>query len=386
MRLSNIPALAAGSVLAVVAPATAAPQQGEAIASCMTRAAAVVGFTGSVYARMGDTVVERSFGAADAAGRRPISRETRFSMGSANKMFTAVAIGRLVDRGVVSFDAPIGRYLTGLKPEFASITIAQLLDHTAGLGDYLAPENMAAIATARTATDLLPLALATPPAFAPGSRRAYSNSGFVVLGAIIEKVSGLSYAEFVRREILDPLGMANTRFEGEGAATPMSRMSPTGMLNKARPVDGFAWKVSSPAGGMFSTPSDLSRFLTALAEGRLLSPATQRTLLTARPDPGGGPTPFGYGFIVREAPPARVGMGGGAPGINAEVALYRPSGWQLIALANDDPPAATRMRMVLEKAMFAEKPSAACAASLADPELMKAPAGLRMQLPGAPHG
>ena len=373
MRLSNISVLAAWTMLSAVGPAYAAPGSSEPIASCMTRAAAVLGFTGSVYARMGETVVERSFGAADAAGRIPISSETRFSMGSANKMFTAAAIGRLVDRGVVSFDAPISRYLTGLKPEFASITIAQLLDHTAGLGDYLAPENMPAIMASKTATDLLPLALATPPAFAPDSRRAYSNSGFVVLGTIIEKVSGLTYAEFVRREILDPLGMVNTRFDGEDAAMPMSRMSPTGMLDKARPVDGFAWKVSSPAGGMFSTPSDLSRFLAALADGRLLSPSTQQVLLTARADPGGAPAPFGYGFIVREAPPARVGMGGGAPGINAEVALYRPSGWQLIALANDDPPAATRMRTVLEKAMFAPDPDAACAAALADPTLMQAP-------------
>jgi CubicO group peptidase (beta-lactamase class C family) len=87
--------------------------------------------------------------------------------------------------------------------EFANVTTAQLLDHTSGLGDYFRPENRAAIEAAKTATDLLPLALAAPPALPPGPERAYSNSGFIVLGAVIEEVSGRSWAQFIQREILD---------------------------------------------------------------------------------------------------------------------------------------------------------------------------------------
>jgi CubicO group peptidase (beta-lactamase class C family) len=363
--------LVSATLLCSVAQASPAATGAEPIAACMAHAAADLGFNGVVYARHGDLTIEKEFGAADTGGKTPVTGETRFNIGSAAKMFTAVAIGRLVDKGTVQLDAPIGRYLTDLKPEFARITVAELLNHTSGLGDYFNPQNKAAIDAAVTATDLLPLALATPPAFTPGSKRAYSNSGFVVLGAIIEKVSGLSYADFIRKEILAPLGMTHTRMEVEGSADPMSRMSPEGMLDKPRPSP-FRQLRASPAGGIFSTASDLSVFLTVLTDGRLLSHATSTALLMPRTDPGGGPGTYGYGFNVRVKPTLRVGHGGGAPGVNAEIALYPESGWQLIALSNYDPPVASRMVTVLESVVAAADPAAACTMALADPAL-KAP-------------
>ena len=206
----------------------AAPVMSEAdtVGACMDSAASGIGFNGIVYARHGDLVVQRPFGTSDALEKVAITPETRFNIGSAGKMFTAVAIARLVDRGAVLLDAPISRYLTDMKPPFADITIAELLNHTSGLGDYFNPENKQVIDAATTATDLLPLALATPPAFAPGTKRAYSNSGYVVLGAIIEKVSAMPYAEYIQRAILDPLGMTHTRMEARDGAEPMTRMSP----------------------------------------------------------------------------------------------------------------------------------------------------------------
>jgi CubicO group peptidase (beta-lactamase class C family) len=363
-------AILSTTVSVAQAGATAAPRP-EPIAACMQTAASAVHFSGTVYARHGDLVVERSFGAADAAGRVPNTRRTRFNIGSVNKMVTAIAIGRLVDRGALQFDAPIGRYLPDLKPAFAGITIAQLLDHTSGLGDYLRPGNMAAIAAARTATDLLPLALASPPSFPPGARRAYSNAGFVVLGAVIEKLSGKTWAAFVQQEIVDPAGMADTRFDSSGGATPMSLMSPSGRLRTPRPAPGPV--LASPAGGMFSTPADLSRLLTALFDGRLLRNGTLAILLTQRPDPSGEPGTSGYGFVVRERPSVRIGIGGGAPGVNADVAYFPAKGWLLIALANVDPPAATLMNRVLENIMSSSDATSACAAALADPTLLTPP-------------
>ena len=367
MRGSNEVVLAAWSVLLVTGVAGAAQpsRQSEAIAACMVRAAADSGFNGTVYARFGDEVVEKQFGASDAAGHVPILNHTRFNIASAGKMFTAVAIGRLVDRGSVRFDAPIGHYFTDLKPELAVITVAQLLNHTSGLGDYFNPANRAAIDAARSATDLLPLALEAAPAFAAGSRRAYSNSGFVVLGAIIEKVSGLSYAEYVKREILDPVRMSDTRFDARDSAEPMTRMSPQGML-KTAVLSPMGSVRASPAGGMFSTARDLAAFLTALRNGGLVSKQTLNALLEPRPNPDGGSGLYGFGFNVRAQEPRRVGHGGGAPGINAEIALYPESGAQLIALANNDPPGASRMVTVLEKAIFATDAGAACTTALAE--------------------
>ncbi len=378
MYFARATVLAALAGILVWTSASAAPtsMQREAIHSCMTRAAAELGFNGVIYARAGELMIEEAFGTSDAAGQIPITAKTRFNVGSASKMFTAVAIGLLVDRGAVQFDAAIGRYLPDLAPQFASITVAQLLNHTSGLGDYFTPPNKAIIDAATSATDLLPLALAAPPAFAPGSKRAYSNSGFVVLGAIIEKTSGLSYGEFVRREILAPLAMRETRLEASDSAQPMTRMSPGGMLDKARPSPLRQLRVS-PAGGIFSTVADVATFLDALGGARLLRRATIDALLMPRADPEGGSGLYGYGFNVRVAPHRRAGHGGGAPGVNAEIAFYPEDGRQLIALSNYDPPTASRMVTVLEKTIFAAEPAAACTAALADPAL-KAP------MPGRP--
>jgi len=356
------------AVLAVPACAAADGGPASGIASCMTDAARELGFNGSVYARTGGVVVQRTFGTADADGRVKVTEHTRFSIGSAGKMFTAVAIGRLVDRGQVAFDAPIGRYLSGLEPQFARITVAQLLNHTSGLGDYFVPQNKAAVDAAKTATDLLPLVFAAPPAFAPGSARAYSNSGFAVLGAIIEKVAGMSYADFVQKEILTPLHMTDSRLDAEGGAVPMSRMSMQGMLEKAKPSDLRQLR-ASPAGGLYSTAADMALFLSALNDKGFLKPDTAAALLQPRAEPNGGSGVYGYGFNVRPAKPLRVGHGGGAPGVNAEIALYPESGSELIALSNYDPPTATKMVGVLEKAMFAADPVSACKSALADPAL-----------------
>jgi len=255
-----------------------------------------------------------------------------------------------------------------------------LLDHSSGLGDYFRPENRAAIEAAKTATDLLPLALASPPAFQPGSKRAYSNSGFIVLGAVIEKVSGQSWAAFIQNEIIDPVGMTDTRLDSVGGATPMSQMSPEGKLDKPR--SAFGPVLASPAGGMFSTPADLSRLLSAVFGGRLLSKATLAVLLTPRPDPAGGPGLFGYGFVIREMPTSKVGIGGGAPGVNADVAYFPEAGWQLVALSNFDPPVATEMNRVLEQVVSSRDAPGACAAALADPKLRVPPVMLAAPVGG----
>ncbi len=140
-------------------------------------------------------------------------------------------------------------------------------------------------------------------------------------------------------------------------------MSPAGPLQQAV-LSPLRQLRASPAGGMFSTPSDMAVFLTALADGRLVSRETLKALLLPRADPGGGRGTYGYGFNTGKIPPGRVGHGGGAPGVNAEIAFYPESGWQLIALSNSDPPVATRMITVLEQAIFAADTGAACAAAL----------------------
>jgi D-alanyl-D-alanine carboxypeptidase len=338
------------------------------VTSCIAKAAAQLGFNGNIYVSVGKDKFERSFGSSDLSGKVPITVATRFNIASAGKMFTAVGIGRLVEQGLIQFDSPISRYLRDLKPEIGAITVAELLNHTSGLGNYFDPRNRAAIENARTATDLVSLALAEPPAFSPGSKRAYSNSGFVLLGAIIEKVSGLTYADFIDKEILRPLKMSRTDFDASVAAVPMSRMSPDRARKQAQPVPP-AFLRSSPAGGIYSTVEDLATFLTALNSAGLLRADTLSELLMPRPDPSAKDKLYAYGFNVRPNYPYRVGHGGGAPGMNAEIALYPESGAQIISLSNRDPPTATQLVTILERVIFAPDPTAACEQALADPAL-----------------
>jgi CubicO group peptidase (beta-lactamase class C family) len=343
----------ATALVGLVLSATAAHAD-NVLRACMRQAAYKLHFSGVGYVSRGSDITAEAFGASDQNGKLPVQLSTRFNIGSAGKMFTSVAIGQLVDRGAIRLDAPIATYLKALPPALAGITIRQLLAHTSGLGDYLKPQNRELIDKARTATALLPLAIANSPAFVPGSRFLYSNSGYVVLGAVIEEVSKLSYGDYLRQQIFAPAGMKDTNLETAGSADPMTRMSPAGLA--------FA----SPAGGEVSTAADMARFLDALNNGRLVTAAARSELFAPQNAPGGN-TQYGLGFAVTAGPPVKVGHGGGAPGINAEIALFPASGSKVVTLSNYDPPTASRLALVLEHALFADDEAAACSSALNDP-------------------
>ena len=351
-------------IVAGVLLLTQAAQADESLRHCMGQTADRLHFNGVAYTAHRNDVTEETFGSSDENGNVPVQLSTRFNIGSAGKMFTAVAIGQLIDRGALRLDAPIGTYLKELPPALAGITIRQLLAHTSGLGDYLKPENRELIEKARTATALLPLAIGEPPSSAPGSRFAYSNSGYVVLGAIIERISKRSYAEYLRQEIFAPAAMKDTTLEDAGSADPMTRMSPAGPLTKPA-LSPLRLAFASPAGGEISTAADMARFLDALQNDRLITAATKAALFTEQRTRD-GKTGYGLGFTVSPGPPLKVGHGGGAPGINADVALFPDSGWKVVTLSNYDPPTASHMAAVLERTLFAGDRAAACESALND--------------------
>lgn len=325
------PLLAAASLLAASSAAAGQPVD---IATCLP-----ADFSGSVLVlEGGEHWGALSQGAADLAGSRPLGEAARFNLGSASKMFTALAIAQLEEAGRLGLDDPVARHLPDAPEAVGRVTIRQLLNHTSGLGDYLRPENRSAITAARTSKDLLPVALAGPPP-APGAFR-YSNSGYVVLGAIVEAISGQPYAEFVTQHIFQPAGMAGAGFEADPAtAQPITRMGPGG----APRVSPFADMPASAAGGAFATTADLRRFYDALRAGLLVKPATLDAFLAAAVDTGRAPaggdaSRYGYGFSIGHD---WFGHGGGAPGVNAEIRLGARLDWAVIVLANQDPPVAT---------------------------------------------
>ena len=187
-------------------------------------------FSGVVLiAKDGKPVFEKAYGLANKAKNIPNNTETRFNLGSMNKMFTAVAIAQLAEAGKLSFDDTVGKHLPDYpnKDVANKVTIHQLLTHTSGLGSYWNAKFEAKKATIKSVSDYLALFADEPLKLEPGKRFQYSNSGFIVLGAIIEKVSGQSYYDYVREHIYKPAGMKNTDAYEMTANTPNLAMGYT---------------------------------------------------------------------------------------------------------------------------------------------------------------
>ncbi len=360
---------AALALLASCACASAQPPPTAALdelRACIAGRSARDEFSGTMLVgERGRVLWQEAFGHADAGGRIANTPETRFNVASMGKMFTAVAIGQLADAGRLRFDDPIARHLPGLPPEIGAITIDQLLTHRSGLRDYFRPDNRTAIQSARTAADLLPIALADGLAFAPGSAFAYSNSGYVVLGAIVERLSGLSYPDYLQQRIFAPAGMAATSLDGTLArAAAMTRRGPggAGAEGPPRPAPqiGSAW--GSPAGGAVSTVGDLLRFAEALRHHLLTRPETTELMWRAHLVPpaeagGEGQASYGYGFNRLDLDGTRlVGHGGGSIGINAHLEIDPERGRVVVVLANRDPPAATEALRAARRALLGGGP------------------------------
>lgn len=300
-------------------------------------------FSGAVLVARGDSVLLRAaYGLASRPAGRPNRIDTRFNLGSINKVFTKLAIGQLVEQGKIQLDDAIERYLpAGAMPAASKVTVRQLLAHRGGVGDIFGDTyDRADRSKLRRVADWIPLFRDKPLAFEPGTKTQYSNGGYVLLGAIVEQVSGEDYYDYVRRHIYQPLGMARTdhyagdeqvanlasgytRDRGEGAKPDASGWSDNGF---SRPMRG------SPAGGGYSTLDDMLRFTRAIRAGTLRPETVQNGFRELGPGPGGE---------------AGLGIGGGAPGLNAAVEMNGP--YTVIVLANLDPPAAERAASQLRR-------------------------------------
>jgi CubicO group peptidase (beta-lactamase class C family) len=259
-----------------------------------------------------------------------------------NKMFTAVATLQLVEAGALALDDPIGKHLRDYpnRDIATKVTVRHLLTHTGGTGDIFGPafeQNRLAL---REHGDYLNLYGSRGPDFEPGARFEYSNYGYVLLGAIIQAVSGGSYYDYVRDNVFEPAGMTATgslpesddvsnRAVGYMRTSPASAWVPN--------TDTLPWRGTS-AGGGYSTVGDLMRFALALDSGTLISQAMLAEATRPQQD---GP-PYGYGFDVQEDGPLRsYGHGGGAPGMNGDLRVFPELGYVVVGLSNLDPPAAS---------------------------------------------
>jgi CubicO group peptidase (beta-lactamase class C family) len=287
-------------------------------------------------ARDGVPIFEAAYGEANKEKHIANRINTKFNLASMGKMLTAIAIAQLVEGGELSYDDPLSKFMTSFPEEQSAkkIRIKHLLSHTSGLpmGNARPPD-----VSPKTVDDFL-AAVSEPPRlqFEPGTAFQYSNMGFVVLGKVIEKVSGQSYYEYVRARILEPAGMRDTVFE---VRDPSHRDSATGYAKKFDSAGKAHFEsdpsprrgLAGPHGGAYSTIADLQSFDRALRTGKLLAPQTVRLLMTAKPELGA--IEYGYGFDINEAL-GTAGHSGGFHGISNNIDFFTQSGWTAIVLSN----------------------------------------------------
>jgi len=297
-------------------------------------------FSGSLLIAKGDKVLlEYACGEASRRFHVPNNIDTKFNLGSMNKMYTATAITQLAEKGLLTYQDPLSKYVdeSWLPEEITSkITIHHLLTHSSGLGSYFNDTFMnSSRALYRKLDDYKPLVKDEKPAFEPGKRFQYSNTGMFLLGVVIEKVTGQSYFDYIRENIYEPAGMTNSDcyemdYPVENLAIGYSpdRESPYGWQNNLylHVIKG------GPAGGGFSTVRDLHLFALALLGGKLVSADSLKVLwkdyLGAN---------YGYGFRVAEGSNGKVvGHSGGFPGINGNLDIFLDKGYIVAVLSNYD--------------------------------------------------
>jgi D-alanyl-D-alanine carboxypeptidase len=296
-------------------------------------------FSGAILiAHHGKIVLDQAWGLANREHNIKNTVDTQFCLGSVNKMFTSIAILQLVQQGKLSLDETLSTYWPDYpNHDLASrVTIRQLLTHTGGTGDIFTPEYEAKRLQIRTLADYVAFYGNRPLLFEPGSKSEYSNYGFILLGRLIEKVTGESYYEYVQKHIFVPAGMTHTDSRPE---TEVSSGRATGYTKEAGQLVSnrsmLPWSGTS-AGGGYSTVGDLLLFADALQSGKLLDP---KLLKEATSDQSGK----GYGFGFYTFADGGFGHGGGERGINAEFHIFPKNGYVTIALSNRDPFTATSM-------------------------------------------
>jgi len=305
-------------------------------------------FSGVLLVAKGDRiVVNRAYGLADQEWKAPNRTDTLFHVASMGKMFTAAAILKLAGEGKLSLDDSVAKWVPEYPhPEGAKITLKHLLTHSAGIGEW----DGRAIRGEKTGTELA-ATMTEPLQFEPGARFAYSNAGFVLLQAVVEKATGKSFADALQELVFAPAGMKHT---GLWPVTAIVPNRATGYLRPPEDPLGLGPRFSNAqflgydgngSGGEYSTAADMLAFNRAIATGKLLGPKLTEEMLTPRIDFAGAqrPSKYGYGTDLGQCSGhATFGHGGGGPnsGVSSVDYYVRDGDWSIIVLSNYDPPAA----------------------------------------------
>jgi CubicO group peptidase (beta-lactamase class C family) len=281
----------------------------------------------------GRPVLKKGYGLADQETGAKITPDTVFRIASVTKQFTAVAVLQLVQQGRISLDDPLSKYVPEFNTHGKTVTIEHLLSHTSGIPSYTATEGyFDGMSRDMTPAGILALVADKPLDFEPGSRFDYSNTNYVLLGMIIEKASGQTYAEYIESHIARPLGLASTRYSRGDAESPRHargyERDDSGKWVRARPLS-----MTQPyaAGAIESTVADLAKWTQALTDGKAVDPKLLERAWTPL-KPADSPSEYGYGWFIRtDAGERWIGHNGGINGFQSS-AVWIPEKKVFVAI------------------------------------------------------
>ncbi len=312
------------------------------------------GFTGSaLISRDGKVIFSKGYGMANREFDVPNTPQTKFRLGSITKQFTAAAIMLLEERGKLSVQDPVCKYFENCPSAWSEVTIHHLLTHTGGVPSYTSsPDYMTKMMMPVTVASMIDRFKDKPLEFKPGEKYNYSNSGYFMLGHIIEKVSGESYESFLQKNIFDPLKLANSGYDHhetilKNRATGYSR-GRNGAINSRYLDMGQPYA----AGSLYSTVEDLFAWNEALFSDKLLSAKSREAMMTVVKNN------YGYGLGVNQQSNRRVvSHGGGINGFNTSLARFPEEKVTVVVLRNADfgAPGPGRISQDLAAILFGEK-------------------------------
>ena len=309
-------------------------------------------FMGSVLvARDGKTLLDKGYGFANLEWQVPDTPTTKFRIGSITKQFTAASILLLEERGKLKTDDPVKKYMPDAPAAWDKVTIFHLLTHTSGIPSFTSfPDLPKRQLEAMTPQQLVDWFRDKPLEFEPGTKWNYSNSGYVLLGYLIEKISGQSYADFVQQNIFTPLGMKDSGYDSNSAI--IERRAAGYAPGKNGPENAGFVNMTVPlsAGGLYSTTEDLLRWEQGLFGGKLLSPASLAKMTT----PFKEDYAFGLGVSSQGGHKA-ITHDGGIQGFNTSMIYYPDEKLVIEVLANINGPAAGQIAAALGKVAHGEK-------------------------------
>ncbi|HEY2532836.1 MAG TPA: serine hydrolase [Xanthobacteraceae bacterium] len=306
-------------------------------------------FSGSVLvAREGRPLLRKSFGLANREWNIPNAPETKFRIGSVTKQFTATAILQLAEAGKLKLDGPISRYYTSAPTCWQSVTLHHLLTHTSGIPSYTElPDFTTKLSKVdRTPQEIIALTQDEPLMFEPGTQFAYDNTGYILLGYVVEEVSGQTYSQYLAEHVFEPLGMRDTGYDDSATVLP-HRACGYRAGDHWSNAPYIAMSLPFAAGGLYSTIDDLLVWEQALSGGKVLGPGTLQAMFT---DYG---HQYGFGWGVRKQLERRLGThGGGINGFRSTLDRYPDDKLTVIVLANVEAAPADKIARELAELAF----------------------------------